>query len=223
MNHPHFKRIRVVLLAVLAMSGWIGYLGFIYGRFPGIYPLATLHSLLLSPLVSLAVGLSLVWWILLPIILLCLSLFTLYVRRRRLRLAFTALLFWPLLIAVFLPAMVGFSPGQRLAIEPWQQVYRTVYSSLWIDDNYGDLLLFKCDRTGLFCQRVHKHYSFVGAVDEILMQYDAERDLFRLGDEPVMYVRSRTKQLCSAPEADSYSPDRRGCSLNGEKAKVPSL
>lgn len=217
MNRTHIKQLGIGLLIFLAILSWIGYLSFIKGWVLGIYPLAVLYSGLLSPIVSLAVFLSFQWWVLLPGIVLCLSLFALYARRRWLRLAFFTLIVWPLLIVVLLPAMVGLSSGQRLVIEPWGQVYRTAYSSLWLDDNYGDVLLFKCDRSGTFCQQVHEHSSVVGAAEVIPMRYDAGRNLFRLGSEPVVYVRSREKQICSISNTNSYLLDREECSADDVK------
>lgn len=222
MTRTSFKQLGIGLLALLAISGWLGYATFLGGA-PGIYPLAAWHSLILSPLISLAVLLSFQWWMLLPTIALFVVLFSLYFRRRRLRRAFIALLLWPLLIVVLLPAMIGFFPGQRFAVEPWGQVYRTAYSSLWIDDNYGDVLLFKCDRTGILCGQVHKHPSVVGAADAIPMEYDADSDLLRLGKEPVMYVRSQTETLCSATNTNPYSTTGDGCSRDGKpETKPPS-
>lgn len=210
------KRLVISLLMLLAIASWLGYANFL-GGLPGFYPLAVWHSLIFSPIVSLVVLLGLHGWILLLVVAVSLGLLTLYFRRRRLRLTLAALLIWPLLIAILLPAMIGFSPGQRVVIAPWGQVYCTAYSSLWLDDNYGDVRLFKCDRTGILCRQVHKHYSVVDAQESIPLEYDAAQDLFRLGTtDEIMYVRSRTKTLCSAKNIDPYATTGGSCSKDGK-------
>ena len=218
MNRDRFKKLGILLLVLLTISGWI-YSIFISGGLPGFYPLAIWYSRLISPLVSIAVLLSFQWWILLPVVALSLGSFLLYVRRRRIRLALTFLLLWPLLILAMLPAMEGLFAGQSLLVEPWNQMYRTAYSSLWLDDNYGDVLLFKCDRTGIFCQQVHEHYAFVGAEELTPMDYDADRDLFYFGKNPVLYVRTEKEQLCSVDvNANSYLSEEDGCSVEGRQS-----
>lgn len=204
MSRNHLKILSLCSLAVLFAFGLLGYSAFTSGGLPGIYPLAALYSRLFSPLVSLMMLLSFQWWVLLPVIGFFIGLFALYTRRRHLRTAFFALLVWPVLIVLLLPAMVGLSSGQQLAVEPWGRVYRTAYSSLWIDDNYGDVLLFGCDLTGTFCKRLHKHYSVSGAENNIPMAYDAENDQLKLGgDGQLLYVRSQTEVICNASESDS--------------------
>lgn len=199
MSRKHLKILGLCSLAVLFAFGLLGYSAFTSGGLPGIYPLAALYSRLFSPLVSLMMLLSFQWWVLLPAIGFSIGLLALYTRRRQLRTAFFALLVWPVLIVLLLPAMVGLSSGQRLAVEPWGRVYRTAYSSLWIDDNYGDVLLFGCDRTGNFCKRLYKHYSVAGAESTILITYDAEKDQLKLGgDGQFPYVRSQTEVICNA-------------------------
>lgn len=217
MNRDRFKQACIFSLCLLFASGWIGYLSFTSGMIPGIYPLAVWYSSLLSPTVSIAVLLSLQGWILLPVIAISLGVFILYARRHQLRTAFICLLAWPILLLLLLPAMVGFTPGQRLAVEPWGQVYRTAYSSLWLDDNYGDVLIFKCNSTGMLCRQVHKYYASAGAEGSILMKYDAEQDLLRVGTAPVLYARSKQKQLCSRSSAITLTPSNSDeCSEDGD-------
>ena len=69
--------------------------------------------------------------------------------------------------------------------------------------NYGNVLLFKCDRTGFLCKRVYKYYASAGEETRIPLTYDSAINQLKFGGEKSMlYRRSQTKTLCASTPSD---------------------
>lgn len=212
MNRKRLKLVKLGSLAAFFSLSWIGYSTFINGRLPGIYPLAVLHSWISTALLYALLLIFIYWQVALLMIPLSLVLLLIYRHQHRRSLnfagAFSQIMIVVVsvvvsIVVVVVPTVVlllmtkVFSPGQQLAVQPWNQVYRTAFSGLRIDDNNGDVLLFKCDRTGIFCRRIHNHYSALGSQNYLPLTYDAASDQLTFGTKHrFLYIRSKTKTLC---------------------------
>lgn len=210
MTFTRLQLASLISLVALGLANWLGYGLFLGGR-SGLYPLAIWHSRLLSPLVSFLL-LLLLWvgpWV--AVAILVGFVLSWIARRPRLLRPLRWLLIWPLLCLILLPSMQSLTPGKELAVAPWGQVYHTAYRTLWIDDNYGEVLLYQCDRTGLLCRQIHTIAGFTGAAESLPLTYVPEKDRLILGtSEHAVYVRSQQTPLCARYSFNLYRP---GCEI----------
>lgn len=183
---------------VLAVVGWLGYLAFL-GGVPGNYWLAQAYSfssfgavavmlvaLLTAPLFSLAFGLLAIA-----------SLKSDWRSRARqgAKKLLLVLLIEAMAITALLPSgMLLGSVEDKLAIAPWQTVYRAIYVAPF-DDNYGDLMLVKCRWLG-FCRQVYRSYTDVTSAEEAGLQFNASTN------EVALYLESRWVYVRSPDSPD---------------------
>ena len=137
-----------LFLAFLAIAG-LFYWFFVEGYLPGIFPFALAYATVGGVLFVLSVLIMGFLWQILTMALLILGVLALYTRRRIYRRACLTLGMLPCLAILFLPASIYFDPGPSLVVEPWGQQYRVVFAGPTVDPDYGDLLVFQRDRSGI--------------------------------------------------------------------------
>jgi len=183
--------------------GWLWYLPFASGQVPGWHKLAWLYShlswgavvLVLWTLVTLPlVGAALA-------ILAGLSLKATWRRasRQGAKVLLVGLLIELLAIAALLPPLLaGYWPLTKLAIAPWHQTFRTVNVGFVLADNYGDLMVLRCDRLGL-CRQVYRAYTDVESAQAATLQLNADTTQVALKLEGQwVYVAAADAELCRA-------------------------
>jgi hypothetical protein len=205
-----FKRPQLALgvgLAVLAGVGWLGHFPFLEGDWPGIYPLTVAYNRILGiPAAVIFLGLLRLWPLVAIALFIC-SILAGLTRRRIYRQVLVGLILLPMMGIILFPAISTCVSGPSLTVEPWGQTYRTAYTSAIDDDTYGTLLLFQCDRTGLWCRAVHHLASDYTVTKALTLAYNAKIDQLSLsydnGVTNVIYRRSQQKLLCAANHLNS--------------------
>lgn len=201
---------------MLAALGWLGYLPFVWGSVPGVHGLAWVYSKLLAIALLLLLAVIVVMGVggLAVCLLLLLSLKLEWRQSARRGLAKVGLLLIAsvLLLVALLPAfMASYAPQASQNIAPWQVTYRTVYVSLPLDDNYGDLMLLSCRSPGL-CRQVYRGYTDIFSASEAALAFNAETNQVGLNLQGQwVYVRSRDQELCS--ESPQLTSGNRACSF----------
>lgn len=183
-----------LMLIALAIYGWLLYLPFLEGILPGIYPITAIYSTALGAIEPfLLLGLVITLPMLAMIVVLALL-----IRRRLLWRVARLLLAIALLPIVLLPTLITCKPGQSLAVDKWGMTYHTAYKTFLFDDNYGDALLFQCDRTGVFCYQVHRFYGAYGVETALRLTYSADSNQLSMATAAgTVYIRSRQYAVCA--------------------------
>ena len=196
-----------LFLAFLAIAG-LFYWFFVEGYLPGIFPFALAYATVGGVLFVLSVLIMGFLWQILTMALLIFGVLALYTRRRIYRRACLTLGMLACLAILFLPASIYFDPGPSLVVEPWGQQYRVVFAGPTVDPDYGDLLVFQCDRAGIFCRRVDSFYGHSTEADKLKLTYNSQHDRFIVSYgslDTFRYVRSRDEELCSQEDANGWS------------------
>ena len=194
-------KLGLALWAALTLLGWLWYLPFLSGvPLPGVHGLAWAYNALaiVAVLVTATVLLTLPVFGLAFLILLLASTRPKWQRpaRQGAKKLLVLLLVELLALIALLPALVlGYAPQTQQTIAPWRQTWHTVYVAP-LDDNYGALLLLRCDRWGL-CHPVYRGETNVISVAEALLQYNPETDQMALQLEGQwVYVQSAAGDIC---------------------------
>ncbi|MEM6437582.1 MAG: hypothetical protein AAF773_27560 [Cyanobacteria bacterium P01_D01_bin.115] len=197
-------KLGLALWAALTLLGWLWYLPFLSGvPLPGVHGLAWAYSALviIMILVLLTVFLTLPLVGLAFIALLLASLRPEWQRpaRRRGKNLLVLLLIELLALIALLPTMIlGYYPQTQQTIAPWQQSFHAIYVPP-LDDNYGALLLLRCDRWKL-CYSVYRGETNVMSAAEARLHYNAETERVALRLESQwVYVQSATGEVCRMP------------------------
>lgn len=193
------------LPVLLAAQGWLFYRPFLHGHIPGIYPLAEIYGYVFG---FVATALSLIVGYLSPLIAIaalicgCCLWFT---RRRIYRRGLMGICALPLMLWILNPAMTICEPSQNLAVTSWGHFYRTAYQTSYMDDDYGQGVIFQCDRSGVVCRKVYEFLTSGADVGAMMPTYDADADLFSLiYYDRVIYLRSQQAELCVADGYDDH-------------------
>ena len=177
----------------LAGVGWLGYAPIVWGNSPGIYPWVILYSAVLRvPVALLTLGMMFLWSVFLIAAILG-GVLLLLKRKRIYRQILLGILSLPLLLLALLPALFTCDPGASLTVDAWGQTYRSVYTTIAIDDNYGDGFVLQCDRSGILCHKIHKFPSDLASRNSMKWVYQAKGDQILLTNSSgqIKYRRSR--------------------------------
>lgn len=102
-----------------------------------------------------------------------------------------------LMLWILDPAMTICKPMQSLMVASWGHFYRTAYQISDMDDDYGQGVVFQCDRSGIVCRKVYEFLTSGADIGAMMPTYDADADLFSLTYyDRVIYMRSRQAELC---------------------------
>ncbi|AKG21122.1 hypothetical protein [Calothrix sp. 336/3] len=193
---------KFIWLFVLVLAGlnWLSNF-FLRGSLPGIYWFAvTVNQLLAIPAAFLLIGFHVLVWIVIVIFLYGIAKW--YGTRR---FPWRSLLI-PLIIFALVPAFSSTVPADSLTIQPWGKVYHIAYSSIGFDEYFKTLVLYECDRTGLYCWHTYDFGNITGAMGSFKITYNTESDRMSIGvseSEKSIYLRSRSQIICPQNDPDS--------------------
>lgn len=180
---------------IVMMIGGLGYLAFLKG-IPGNYWLTQAYGFLIWGAAAVAVLTA----PLLGLAFVLLAIASLHPdwrsrTRQGAKKLLLILLIEAMVIFALLSGIVVGDVTDRLAVAPWQVVYRAIYLSP-LDNNYGDLMLVKCRWFG-FCRQVYRSYTDMGSAEEAYLQFNADANQVKLHLEGRwVYRRSPGSPAC---------------------------
>lgn len=192
-----------LIVAMLAVYGWVLYVPFAQGWLPGLHWLAVGYDTVFPYVGFVFVfGLFFGWWVVaiaVPILLL-ISLLPSWRRTRRIAIYLTYFSgLWFAAAITLAPALfVSYSYRHVLMVEPWEKTYRTAYIAFRLDDDYGEVMLSDCNRLG-WCHQLHRGYTDFYSAQAAQPSYSPDADRMQVRINPEGYVRSRDQQLCPDP------------------------